>query len=160
MKVLYTILCTVALLVSVPAYAAHFSPGMSNTGSNATILITAENPPEINSVSIAVGDEIGIFTSRGICAGAGVWNDENLSITVWGDDPEEAGVNGFVADETYIFKLWIVSDSKEYSANAVFMEGSGTFSPNGITILSSLTVFTYFNLDVSNTGISSTVTIP
>ncbi len=160
MKVIYTILCSVALLVSVPAYAAHFSPVMSNTGSNATILITAENPPEINSVSIAVGDEIGIFTSRGICAGAGVWNDENLSITVWGDDPEETGVNGFVADETYIFKLWIVSDSKEYSANAVFMEGSATFSPNGITILSSLTVFKHFNLDVSNTGIASTVTIP
>jgi len=160
MKVIYIILCSVALLVSVPAYAVHFSPGMSNTGSNATILITDENPPEINGVSIAVGDEIGIFTSRGICAGAGVWNDKNLSITVWGDDPEETGVNGFVADETYIFKLWIVSDSKEYTASVAFIEGSGTFSPNGITILGSLTVFTHFTLDVSNTGIASTVTIP
>ena len=125
MKVIYTLLCSVALLASVPAYAAHFSPGMSNTGSNATILITADNPPEINGVSIAVGDEIGIFTSRGICAGTGVWNDENLSITVWGDDPEETGVNGFVAGETYMFKLWIVADSKEYSAHAVFLEQTG-----------------------------------
>ena len=153
------VLCPALLLFSIPAYADHFSPDISNTGVNATIMIPAENSPEINGISIVAGDEIGIITSRGVCAGSGIWEGKNCSITVWGDDPEETGVKGFVADETYILKLWIVSDSKEYTAKATYLEGKGAFSPNGITIIGSLTVYSHFTLDVSNTGIGSTVTI-
>ena len=143
-----------------PVSAAHFSLDISNSGVNATILITKDNPPVINGTELSPGDEIGVFTSRGICSGLGIWAGGNLSITVWGDDPEETGVRGFLTGESYTIKLWVASDDKEYVAKTTYANGEGIYEPNGISIIVLLIVSTHFRLDVSSTGISATITIP
>ncbi|MBN1291964.1 MAG: T9SS type A sorting domain-containing protein [Candidatus Latescibacteria bacterium] len=156
----YFIFLFLLFLWALPVSAAHFSLDVSNSGVNATILVTADNPPSINGKELVFGDEIGVFTARGICAGLGIWTGGNLSVTVWGDDPEEIGVRGFTAGELYTIKLWDSSDDKEYVAQATYEIGDGIYEPNGITILSSLTANSHFLLQVSLTGVSAIVSIP
>lgn len=115
----------------------HFLPTI-NTGNNSTILILSDSPPKIFGEVIARSDEIGVFTPNGLCAGAGIWNGRNLAITVWGDDSLKDGINGFLPGELYIFKIWDVSEGKEYNVNASYLDGTGTYTVDGIIIINSL----------------------
>ena len=116
----------------------HFIPEVSNTGNNATILLLTENPPAINGIPIEIGDEIGVFSPRGECCGSGVWEGQNLAITVWGDDSQEDGVRGFVTGELMTIKILDVSELSVYLASAVYERGDGIFIKDGIYIVSSL----------------------
>lgn len=109
-----------------------------NTGNNSTILIKEELPPEIFGNTISVGDEIGVFTPGGLCAGAGIWKEKNLSITVWGDNTLENGINGFFSGEEYNYKIWDASEKKEYVIIASYSEGTGKYSIDGLSVLGSL----------------------
>lgn len=109
-----------------------------NTGNNAVILISSNIPPAITGRDIETGDEIGIFTPGGICAGAGKWNGENLAITVWGDNLYKDGINGFLEGEEYIFKIRDVSEKMDFLAVAQFEQGEGVYHIDGISVVSSL----------------------
>jgi len=114
----------------------------ANTGSNAVILIPADDAPNLFGVPIERGDEVGVFTPGGLCAGAGVWRGDNLAVTVWGDDPFAEGVNGFAPGERYVFRIIDRSAGKVYSAQASFAEGSGVFEVDGISVLAALSTET------------------
>jgi len=55
----------------------------ANTGNKATVGIPSSINPTICGHTIAVGDEIGVFTPGGLCVGAGEWTGSNIAITVW-----------------------------------------------------------------------------
>jgi hypothetical protein len=110
----------------------------ANTGKNSSLLIPAESIPLVKGESIAVGDEVGVFTASGFCAGAGVWNGNNLAITVWGDNSNTPVMDGFQEEEEYAFRIWDSSTEETWPAIAQYSEGSGTYHTDGISILSSL----------------------
>ena len=98
----------------------------------------ASYPPEINGTPIEPGDNIGIFTPRGLCAGYTMWDGVNTSITIWGENSIEEGIARFLADETMVFKVWDMSDNIEYVLNPSFSKGNNKYLTDGIYILSSL----------------------
>ena len=76
--------------------------------------------PTIDGEPIEAGDEIGVFTPRGVCVGMGVWKGEAMQMLVWGDHYFEAGTLGFLKGEPLTFRIWDWSSRKEYSAEAAF----------------------------------------
>ena len=97
---------------NVPGF--HFQLDVSNTANSTSVIIPLENVPSIDGVPLAVGDEVGVFTPRGLCAGVGKWNNSNMIISVWGDDSIEDGIRGFQSGEVFTFKLWIASTNSEH----------------------------------------------
>jgi hypothetical protein len=63
---------------------------VENTGSSATIVVPATIPAMIGNRQMSNGDIIGVFyqtePDNWQCSGLGVWNGQNVSITVWGDN--------------------------------------------------------------------------
>ncbi len=70
------------------------------------------------------GNEIGIFTPAGLCAGAVIVADnERWSIPAWGDNPETGPIDGFRNNELLNFRLWDNNAEREYQADATFLNG-------------------------------------
>ncbi|MFC1558813.1 two-component regulator propeller domain-containing protein [candidate division KSB1 bacterium] len=126
----------------------HFTVNASNTDNNSTIMVPTTATVSIIGDAIESGDEIGIFTPEGLCAGFGVWDGNNLPITVWGDDPDEAGINGFQANETYSFKIWDASAGTEHTAESEFSSGNSYYTVDGMSIISKL-VYGSDELDIT-----------
>ncbi|MDP2983737.1 MAG: T9SS type A sorting domain-containing protein [Candidatus Latescibacter sp.] len=108
------------------------------TGNKASLYISANHAPMIRGKKIEAGDEIGVFTPGGLCAGAGTWTGQDLLITVWGDDPQIAGINGFRSGERYYFRIRDISIPEVIVAQAVFIIGPDAYQVDGVSILSSL----------------------
>ena len=115
----------------------------SNTGSNATVAIPLTSNPNYNGTPIAPGDEIGVFTSGGLCVGATAWDGlANIAITVWGDNTMTPEIDGIRVGELMLFHVWHRSTDSEYSdVRVTYSQGSpGNYTINGTYILSSLIV--------------------
>jgi hypothetical protein len=140
-KGLIFILVTAGILTSTEAMGqtpVHFT-FTSNTGNNATIGIPTSVNPRINGTPLASGDEIGAFTTAGLCVGATVWSGSPAYITAWGDNDLTPAVDGLAAGEQIHYRVWDQSTNTEYtSVSASYSQGSGNYSPNGIYVLSSL----------------------
>ena len=135
-----------AALGPVAASAAHFDSCTTSTGVNATLVVPADAALLIDGIPIGPGDELAVYTSDGICAGAGIWNGENLAITVWGDDVVTAEKDGLYSGEAISFRLWDSANSVEvggihssvqpaYAADQPYYTSDGVFRENGIYVL-------------------------
>ena len=82
-------------------------------------------------------DYVGVFTPGGICAGFRIAgeadNQGSLGFPVWGDEQGEE-INGFRDGEELEFRYWDASASREFVAEADYMQGDGTFSANTMTV--------------------------
>ncbi len=109
----------------------HFN--FRRTDNNMSILITEAT---LDGESITEGDEIGVFTGQGFCAGSEPIPDgfpENLvGIAAWGAEPEN--INGFMRDEEMHFVYWIADEQLEIEAVANFPNGENAYQPNGVLI--------------------------
>jgi hypothetical protein len=107
-----------------------------------TIAIPA-TAPTINGTALVSGDEIGAFTSSGLCVGAVVWTGATTAITAWPDNSETAVVDGFTEKTSMYFRIYSSTTKKVYYATPVYnttVSGSSTlFITNGMTLLTSLT---------------------
>jgi len=112
----------------------------SNTGENATVVLSVSiNPQYSDGSPLEVEDEIGVFTSAGLCCGAVIWEGVNTAITVWGDDTQTDSVDGFFVNDTLRFRVWNKSDDSEYLADVHYDAGSpGVYQADGLFILSEL----------------------
>ncbi len=118
-------------------YAGGYIPGhfsfVADTGDSATVIIHRDALTGLGTPTIVKGDEIGVFTPSGVCAGAGVWTGSDLAITIWGDDPRREGVTGFRNGEpVYVFRVWIAGSSREYDIRPVFATPSGAYWTNAV----------------------------
>ena len=113
---------------------------MRNTGSNATILLSTENIQTAGALPLEAGDEIGVFTPDGICAGAGVWNEASIAITVWGDNSYTDRTEGFQEGGQFLLRVWDASSNTEYPMNVVFESNQNTYHADGLYTVSSLEV--------------------
>lgn len=93
----------------------------------------------LDDESLVVGDEVGVFTEAGMCAGAGMVQDDGergmrAGVTAWGDDANSEIVDGFVADEPFMFKLWDAEADMEYDVEDVeYISGPEVFESDGFT---------------------------
>jgi hypothetical protein len=113
----------------------HFTVEIEETG-DSTLFIFQD------SISLAIGDEIGLFDSEGIIdtlgntgeilVGYGVWNGSQLSITAihsvdLGGFSDDIPPGAFSGNEM-VLKIWSPTDHQEYDASYSISFGSGTFT--------------------------------
>ncbi|MBN1349535.1 choice-of-anchor D domain-containing protein [candidate division KSB1 bacterium] len=120
------------------------------TGQNATVVVPIDcNPRYSDESGLQQGDEIGVFTSNGLCCGAAIWEGTNEAITVWGDNDQTPAVDGFVAGDTLRFRVWKKAAALEYPASVAFQTGQPVvYQTNGLSVLTNL-VANLSNTDVS-----------
>jgi len=111
-------------------------------GEHFAFAITADNMSAIveeallNGEPLSPDDEIAVFTEAGICAGAAVIADEwPVGIAIWGDDPNEAGMQGFRDGEVIAWKVWDRTVGREFFAQPEFSEGEGFYRTNSFAVL-------------------------
>lgn len=131
------------------ASQTHFEAPAERSGNNATVIIPAEAMD--STTALEPGDEIGVFSAEGHCAGAAEWTGENLAITIWGDDELTGETDGLKMDEPFVFHLWIASDEErigpeddqidvELSADRPYYRTDLTYAPDAIYVVDKLRV--------------------
>jgi len=111
------------------------------TGNNSIVVLPLDAEPQIEDRDFQKGDAVGFFFDLDgdlVCAGYSVWNNENMAITVWGDDQETEEKDGYVHNETYKVKIWDGQLGRELNAEFTFSFGSTKYSNNGYSIFGSL----------------------
>lgn len=107
--------------------------------------------PETVQQNYETGDQIGVFTPGGLCAGV-LEIDEmvsNKALVVFANDSVTPLVDGFLQSEHFSFKLYEASSGEEYNLIASFSDDfpdAGTFVSEGLSGLTSLVI--------DNTGIN------
>jgi hypothetical protein len=113
------------LLVAAQTPTQHFR-FTGNTGENYSILIRSAT---LNGAALAVGDEIGVFTPAGLCAGAVVVTTTgNLGLTAWHDDTQTSDTTGYVDGDSMSFRFWLAATQTELPADAAYRLGNGFFN--------------------------------
>jgi len=91
------ILSLILLIINFPIYA-QTSPFIftSKTGDSYSIVIGGAT---IDGLGLESGDEIGVFTSAGLCVGAEVYNGiYNLGLTAWINNSQTPEVDGHASN--------------------------------------------------------------
>ncbi|MEI7664063.1 MAG: T9SS type A sorting domain-containing protein, partial [Bacteroidota bacterium] len=106
-----------------------------NTGISAVIKIPVNSTNQL----FQIGDEIGVFTPQGLCVGSEIWNNKDLEITVWGDNPLTPAIDGIKTGEQFNYRIWQKASGTEQVINCLtYSLGDGKYTPNGTSIISSL----------------------
>jgi len=97
------------------------------------------------------GDQIGVFTPSGLCAGCFEIDDlvTNKALVAFANDSVTPLVDGFLQNEQFTFRLYEASSGEEYNLIASFSDEfphAGAFVNEGLSGLTSLVI--------DNTGIS------
>jgi len=112
----------------------------SGTGENATVVITTDtNPSYSDGAALENGDEIGVFTTNGLCCGAVVWEGVNTAIPLWADNSQTDSLDGFRTGDTLFYHVWKKNADVEYLASVSYREGNPVvYQANGISVLTNL----------------------
>jgi len=141
MRIGIRILLLIAAAMS--SYAQTHFLFTSNTGNDMTIVVPVNIDPTLDGDLLESGDEIGVFTSGGLCVGASIWNgSSNIAISVHGDNDRTTVVDGIAGGGQLTFRVWDASLSKEGDATIAFVSGGPNYSSDGMAILSSITAVT------------------
>ncbi|MBM3329771.1 MAG: choice-of-anchor D domain-containing protein, partial [Calditrichaeota bacterium] len=125
-------------LIFVPLSGSGGQPGphftFQSTGENHSLLISEVL---LDGSPLIGGDEVAVFTPDGLCAGAVVitGDEEGIGLAAWGDDPGQAGRQGFFANEAFSFRFWDLSAQDEIEAFPNFFDGPQRYTANGFTRL-------------------------
>ena len=129
------LIAVVLVFMSTTAFGQHFE--FVQTDVNASNLILSAT---INDESLVEGDEIGVFTPGGVCAGAGTvpagFPDNALGVAAWG--AEQGQQNGFAAGNVIEYRLWSVDLNAEITVAADdrrFVAGDGVWVGNGMNVV-------------------------
>ncbi len=126
------IVLTLQLITINPVYGDHFEPAIDQ-GTSHSLLI---NSAFIDNDPLVSPDEIGVFTSGGICAGAKVIEDNPpYGMAAWADNPGTEEVEGFLVNEPFAFRMWDASEEREYEAHIQYRSGPRTWQYDGITLI-------------------------
>ena len=109
-----------------------------NTGDSYSILILSAT---INDVPLELGDEIGVFTPDGLCAGGVVWSGGATGLAAWVDNSQTAEVDGFTAGEEMFFRVWDQSTDREVPARATYVDGDGKYGTGSSAVVNLVGLF-------------------
>ena len=114
----------------------HFSQAL-NTGSNHTLLILERAWTIIPDA----GDEIAFYDSSNKLVGSIIYQDGHNGMALFGDDDTTEKKDGLSKGEAFSLVLWDRSEDKHISYQMEEFEiGDSTYSPNGLSVVSSLTI--------------------
>lgn len=90
-------------------------------------------------------DEIGVFTSSGLCVGFSdfkdpVYKTEETSCIIYGDNPYTSEIDGLIDGEEFKFRIWDWRNDTEYDAQAFFSSSVTTFREHAVILIDSLVV--------------------
>jgi len=130
----------------------HFIVNLSETGESSLVIIQSV-------FDLEIGDEVGLFDDGGIVetcdpsfgcedvvlgqvlVGSGVWTGQQLEIVAIGSvDLSQFGgpaLNGYVSGNDMEIKVWKNSTDMEYTTNAIYEVGNGTWGQI-LTVISNL----------------------
>ncbi len=114
----------------------------SHTGKNAVIILPVSVNPEVSGRPLSTGDALGVFytdlSGNEKSAGYGIWDGNNLSVTVWGDNDQTTVKDGYAVEEVYKLRLWDAQEGLETRAKVTYSSGSNYFTDNGISIIGAM----------------------
>ncbi|MBJ05189.1 MAG: hypothetical protein CMP65_04750 [Flavobacteriales bacterium] len=105
-----------------------------NTGVNMTVAIMS-----VDTLCL-VGDTIlALYTDNGILkyGGQTIWSGSRVAIAIWGDDTTTEEKDGFLNNEH--IKWAVLKNDSLFSFSPKYKFGNNLWSPNGISIIDSLT---------------------
>ena len=89
----------------------------------------------LDDEDLEVGDEIGIFTPEGVCAGGWRIEEEDIGemvgMAAWPNDPDQEGQQGFLRADPLEFLIWEESEDEEWDVEVDVAAGDIEFSQNG-----------------------------
>jgi len=132
-KIWTAVLVVSVILLANPGMCQHFD--FDTTDVNASVLV---RDLVLTGRHIEEGDELGVFTPEGLCAGATVINnpEQGIGLAAWGDDGLTPEIDGFREREEYNFRYWDDSEEAETDIEGIFLlEGSPTWQASDIVIL-------------------------
>ena len=121
----------------------HFT--FTSTSTSASVAIPA-GTASIAGIPLTIGDEIGVFTPGGVCAGAGVCDASGATgFSAFQSEtnplPPPTNLPGFNNGDAMSFRVWSKSRNKEFSNVSVsYSVGNGIYGPGRFYVLSSLNV--------------------
>ena len=108
----------------------------ASTGSSHSLLVTSAL---LDGEPFAIGDEIGVFTPGGLCAGAAILDAADgvfpAGLGAFGDDPNTEALDGFTPGEAFSFVVWDASTNTEYEPIAIYDNGSQVWQSGSFTSL-------------------------
>ncbi|GMQ81589.1 MAG: hypothetical protein BMS9Abin05_1021 [Rhodothermia bacterium] len=145
---------SLSALLAIPANAqSHFTSCLDGKGNifNATLILPLSAAPTINSIPLAVGSEVAVFSAepgaQELCVGVLTWKNVNSALTIWGDDPITPVRDGLRLSNQFSFRIWDSSLGIEFTPNAIiptFSNGTPSYSDDETYVLSSLSAFWSF----------------
>ncbi len=120
--IIFIVLCTVHLVQAQP----HFR--FAETDVSHSLLIESAI---YYGEPLSDGNEIGVFTPGGVCAGAVVWHRQSIELLAWRDDARTQEVEGFQNDEAFSFRYWDIQAEEEIAAEAHFTRWDELFRAHG-----------------------------
>ena len=131
------------IYVAEPSYFA----APVSTGNNMTLGI----PENAWSMAINVGDEVGVFNQNGDLVGSGVYDNDNMAISLWGDNETTNQTNALADKEIFTLQKWnSLSGLTETLVVTEWIEGNGTYGENDIAIVGKLAVVAESGLSLNN----------
>jgi len=103
-----------------------------NTGVNHSLLVLTA---QIDGDPLPMGSEIAVFTPEELCVGEDFWLGERVGFAAWGDNEMTEEVDGFRDGEAISYRIWDIVAQREYEAQAEVVDGDGTFTPNGLSVV-------------------------
>ena len=102
-----------------------------------------------SNVKIVPGDLIGLFVETGnqlTCAGYAVWRDENIVISIYGDNPGTLEIEGYVAGSPLRFKIRPINSALDIDVLCQFapigsfgvVTATNSFLPGGVSAVESM----------------------
>ena len=110
--------------------------GLSGLGINKTPLTHTVAIPVQAISGIAEGSIISIYNQYGLCCGAAVYQNQNLALTAFGDDPTTPAVDGMTEGEPLHFRIINPETGKAFALEVVYdeqMPQGGAFVNHGLS---------------------------
>ncbi len=112
---------------------------VKKTATTHTIALPKE---AVTNLQIPIGSLIKAFDNSGNCFGVGIWQGDNTSITLFGDDPLTNVKGGFYEDDEIVFKIIGGDAGQELILKVEFdqslPDNDGIFRANGLSAIKTL----------------------
>ncbi|MEA3445304.1 MAG: T9SS type A sorting domain-containing protein, partial [Bacteroidota bacterium] len=103
----------------VPVYLAdntEYNAWHTITGNNMTLIIPnyawADKPMQ--------GDKVKVYDENGVLVGSGLYRDNNMAITIWGDDIHSEGTSGMISKEKFTIVLLRTGEADDFENQTGF----------------------------------------
>jgi len=109
----------------------HFTKNIKPNPNTSTLLIMDDENNSLN-----YGDELGVFNESGLLVGSFIYENAMMGGLIFGDDETEEGIDGILANEEYLFKIWnsVLDNEREVEMN--FIQGNSTYQKDDLCAVS------------------------